>query len=254
MHGENRFRFLEPAWFGELESTNTHLRAESAAGRAQPGTVVAARTQTRGRGRMGNAWHSPPGGDLTFSFLWAGRKPFADLGALSMAVALGVGDWLMTLGVECLFKWPNDVMTENGKICGIIAESSFAGDVASVVVGTGVNAVSSPERLAMIGQPVASIEDESGCPPGDPAILLPALLRRLEPRIDAWERDGFAALRDDVAERLWGVGRRVEVRDGNRVRKGRIVGLDAVGGLVLEENGGEFRIVSGVVGLEPGGA
>ncbi|MDR1612528.1 MAG: biotin--[acetyl-CoA-carboxylase] ligase [Planctomycetota bacterium] len=245
------FEFLDPTWFDELGSTSTHLRQMLKTDPLPSGTVVAARTQTSGRGRMGNAWHSPPRGDLTFSFLWTGKKPRAELAGLSMAVALGVGDWLDGLGVKTFCKWPNDVMTGKGKICGIIAEASFTGDSVSVVMGVGVNVVASSNRSAKIRQPIASIEEETGASAGDPGRLLPALLRSIAPRMADWERDGFSALRKDLSERLWGVGKRVEVREGNRTRRGRIVGLSASGGLVLEENGGEFGIVSGVVGLEP---
>lgn len=245
------FHFREPAWYNELDSTNTRLRGDHAQNPLPAGTVCAAKTQTRGRGRMGNVWHSPPRGDLTFSFLWVGSKTLIELGSLPMAVALGVGDWLAGLGIETRCKWPNDVMANDGKLCGIITETSRQDSVVSVVVGVGVNLVDSPKRSAVAGRPVASVERETGRAPGDPVMLLPNLLAALESRIAIWESEGFAAIRRDLSTRLWGIGRRVEVRDGDQRRCGTLVGLDEIGGLILAGGDGDFSVVSGIVGLEP---
>ena len=249
------FSFLAPEWFDEVESTNDIVKARLSSGADCPsGTVVAARRQTRGRGRMGNIWQSSRAGDLAFSFLLKKRGNLAEAGTLPMACGLAVLDFLASdaVGIAARCKWPNDIMTENGKICGILSESvaSTEGDI-RIVVGIGVNVTLDAERDGCIGTSVASLEGLSGtgC---DPEKILPPLLGFLEARIALWIAEGFAAIRKDLERHLWGVGRVVRVRKPNATVNGIIKGIGDGGELVLEDCGGEMIRVSSLAALDFG--
>lgn len=252
--GSAEFRFLPPLWLESAESTNDIVK--DGIRRAEPlpvGLVVAAREQTRGRGRMGNSWLSTPGRSLTFSFLWAGdaiRDP-ARVGTLPQAVALGVADFLSAAGARCRIKWPNDVLAEGGKICGILAESAVGAEGRpALAMGVGVNLGHDPDLAGRVGLPVASLEGESGTAL-DPEAALPPLLDAVGARIAAWERTGFPGIRRDLETILWGKGKTVRIRTAAGSKEGIMTGLAENGELVLRGRDGELFTVNSVSALEP---
>lgn len=231
-----RFRFAQPEWLGEVASTSDVLKERLRLSPAPPiGAVVAARRQTKGRGRMGAGWQSSAEGDLLFSFHWSGDAPPLQAGSLPMACALGVGDFLARepWRIESLCKWPNDVMVGDTKICGILAEGGQTPDGAfGLVIGIGVNLRRVPGRDHSLGRKTASVEDFAG-PVEDAATLLPILLASLETRISAWESGGFAALRPELERRLWGKGREISAKTAHGPTHGRVAGLGPQGELLL---------------------
>ncbi len=233
------FAFLPPEWAEEASSTNDALKARLASASPPPsGTVFAARRQTKGKGRLGNAWLSAPAGDLTFSFLWRGRASLDEAGCLSLACGLAVRDFLAELGIEAGCKWPNDVFVGDAKICGILIEGGLAGGGGpggelALVVGIGVNLRGQAERDAALGRKTASVEQCLGAAAA-PEALLPPLLRRLALRIASWRDGGFAALRADMEEALWGRGRPARARTPQGVVEGVVAGVGEQGELLLE--------------------
>ncbi len=248
--GDTVFSFLEPEWADETTSTNDVLKSRLAASPPPPsGTVFAARRQTRGKGRLGNAWHSAKAGDLTFSFVWRGWTRLEEAGTLSLACGLAVRDFLAGLGIGAECKWPNDVFAGGAKICGIILEGGMGADGLALVAGIGVNVAHLPERDAALGRPTASIERCLGHADA-PELLLPALLRCLEARITAWQRGGFGALRSDMERALWGRGREVRARTPSGPVDGVVAGLGEKGELLVRSEDGRLIAVSSVAALE----
>jgi len=117
-------------------STNTDLLAAARDGAPQ-GLVLAAESQTAGRGRMGRRWLSPPRAALTFSVLLRpGGVPPGSKGWVPLLVGVAVAAALRAeAGVDARLKWPNDVLVGGAKVAGILAEQS--GD--AIVVGAGIN-------------------------------------------------------------------------------------------------------------------
>src|SRR6266568_895308 len=111
-------------------STNADLLARALAGEPE-GAVLAAEEQRAGRGRMGRTWTSPPRAALTFSILLKPAVPPARRGWVplltSVAVAAAVTE---VTGVETRLKWPNDLLTADAKLAGVLAEA--AGDAVVV--------------------------------------------------------------------------------------------------------------------------
>jgi BirA family biotin operon repressor/biotin-[acetyl-CoA-carboxylase] ligase len=119
----------------ETGSTNADLLAEARSG-AGEGLVLVAEAQTAGRGRMGRRWISPPRRALTFSVLLRPAVPAGLLGWLPLLAGVAVASALeQTAGVDARLKWPNDVLADDAKIAGILAERSGS----AIVVGTGIN-------------------------------------------------------------------------------------------------------------------
>jgi len=127
-------------WLAETESTNDVAREWALAG-AREGAVVVAARQTRGRGRRERKWESPPGTGLYASFIlrpgWLAKKAphLAILGGMAAFRALDKA------GVKNLrVKWPNDILANGRKICGVLTEPRIGnGRIEFAVLGIGIN-------------------------------------------------------------------------------------------------------------------
>jgi BirA family biotin operon repressor/biotin-[acetyl-CoA-carboxylase] ligase len=231
-------------FYPETGSTNDIAIDLARRGEAE-GTLVVADHQRAGRGRRGRTWTSPPGKDLLVSLVL--RPPGLAQGALAvtLVVATAVSVALSKLlDVEFMVKWPNDVVSAEGKIAGILAESAIAsGRVEYVVVGAGINVNSLAGDLPAVAPiPPVSCRMLTGAE-WDRAWVLADVLGTVEAYYDRFCRDGFAPLRSAYEARLWQMGRDVGFeRDGERAT-GRVLGVAGDGALrVALAGGGEAEL------------
>lgn len=222
-------------WHDQLPSTNTYLREQVDAGHNLPsGTVVAARLQTRGRGRHNRSWLSSTGQNLTFSLLLRGDHELRHLPSASMAAAIAVAELLEAEGVRPALKWPNDVLVDGKKICGILSETTGDG----LIIGIGLNV--NMQDTGHIDQPATSLLIETGRF-HDIAALLERLLPLFSHRLDDWARGGFPQLRKPWETRIPSLGKPVTVRDGEATLEGLLTGFGEEGELLLTDKTGTVR-------------
>ncbi len=132
-------------WVDETDSTNSALADLARRGMAEDCTVLAARTQSAGRGQRGNSWESAPGMNLTCSILFAGRgfdiaQHFHVSEAVALSVAEVVAEELSGCNESVSVKWPNDIYVGDKKICGILIENVLTGRIIErCIAGIGVN-------------------------------------------------------------------------------------------------------------------
>jgi len=123
-------------------STNDYLKQLTAKQYVDNFTIVVTEDQTAGRGQMGAKWNAEPGKNLTFSILVKDLLPdVTGIFNLNVAVAVSIAEALEDLSIpELKIKWPNDILTGNKKIGGILIENSFktGGEIFSVI-GIGLN-------------------------------------------------------------------------------------------------------------------
>ena len=121
-------------------STNDDALAEARAGAAH-GTTFVADLQTAGRGRRQAAWLSPAGENLLFSVLLRPAIATPRLSGLPLVTGLAVRDAVAPLiAASPLVKWPNDILVDDKKLCGILVESQIRGaEGVAVVIGIGLN-------------------------------------------------------------------------------------------------------------------
>jgi BirA family biotin operon repressor/biotin-[acetyl-CoA-carboxylase] ligase len=124
--------------FSTIGSTNDHLKMMV---EAPEFTVVSATEQTSGRGRRDRTWHSTPGDGLYLSVLLRPSPPATEISLISIFAALAVAETLIDFGATGIdIKWPNDVLIDERKICGILIEGAGAGrEVMRLILGIGVN-------------------------------------------------------------------------------------------------------------------
>jgi BirA family biotin operon repressor/biotin-[acetyl-CoA-carboxylase] ligase len=219
-------------WFDRLPSTNIFLKERMAIESELPsGTVVATRDQTQGRGRRGRDWLSAANENLTFSILLLGNGAPRKNPAAAMAAAVAVAELLRAEGVRADLKWPNDVLVDGKKICGILSEGVSGG----IIVGIGLNV--NMQCADHIDQPATSILMETGERQNIDE-LLEKLLPHLAARLAEWEQGGFSKVRKNWEANVPNIGKPVTVRDGDSERSGLLAGFGEDGELLLQEESG----------------
>jgi BirA family biotin operon repressor/biotin-[acetyl-CoA-carboxylase] ligase len=226
-----------------VDSTNEEARRLAEAG-APPGLVVLAAEQTSGRGRHGRAWASPAG-NLYASVLLPAPEPIAASAQLSFVAGLALADALerhAPAGAALRLKWPNDVLVGRAKVAGILLESAGRanGAAASVIVGSGVNIVSSPSDTPY---PATSLLAQ-GFEAITPRALLGAYLCALDRWLRRWRAAGFAEVRAAWCARGFGLGERIRLRLDREELQGRFVDVTPAGALLLDLDGGGRREIA----------
>ncbi len=232
-------RFSPIRWVEETGSTNQDLLAEAIAGLSSGGVLVADH-QTAGRGRQGRRWIDDPGRSLLFSVLFfvdpdiAGFLPLA----AGMAVRAGVAEFTPA---EVGLKWPNDVLIDERKVAGILAESATTARGFAVVVGCGINVAfddGPPSEVADRATDLASTGTLI-----DRAELLTAILFHLDPLVTALESGRIASVLDDYRRCCVSLGRRVRLDTPEGELSGLVVAIADSGGIVIEDGDGTRRTV-----------
>lgn len=222
-----------------VDSTNRFLR-DLPEGERHHGIAALAEFQIQGRGRGRRQWSAPPGSSVLLSILlrWPEGAP---LPQAVMLTCLAVMDALADV-TELVpgLKWPNDVLLNGRKVCGILAESapSAAG---YVVVGIGLNVNFDPGTVEAIPPGATSVLCETGGPASRETLTL-ALFRAL----DMW----YGSLTEDPervftewAGRLGVAGRPVIIHDTSGPWEGTAAGVRPDGGLLVRTGDGEDRLV-----------
>jgi BirA family transcriptional regulator, biotin operon repressor / biotin---[acetyl-CoA-carboxylase] ligase len=239
----------------ELGSTQEHAR-ELARDGAPHGTLVVSKVQTSGRGRLGRRWDSPSGG-LWMSLVLRPGISTAVAARTTQTAAVGVAKALREFGVEALIKWPNDVLVDGRKICGILAESSVESvavvakpvspaerSVDFVILGVGLNANVDPQDLGAPDREVATLRSEL-----DHDVDLLELLESLLSHLDAelGRIEDFGAVLDDWRALNCTLGERVRVWRFGEALDGVALDLGPEGELLLETSDGVVGLFEGEI-------
>lgn len=239
--------FFEIEWHERLDSTNASMRDRFYRDKGiRSGWVIAAREQTNGRGRQERKWLSTPHANLCFSLFVDTNAPLIEVPSLTLAAALAITDQLNVMGIHSAPKWPNDILVDGKKICGILSERVDHASRSGIIVGIGLNVNMSDEEAAAIDRPATSMLIESGRA-YNPARVLEDLLPQLEFWIDRWIAGGFTAIRDVWTEKAGPLGKPLSVHDGDIRKSGTLAGFGDHGELQLETDEGIETIWSGDV-------
>ena len=214
------------------------------------GLVVVTEHQTAGRGRLDRVWETPARSSLTLSVLLQPDVPPEKWPWVPLLAGYAVHAALADCLPDVMLKWPNDVLVEERKVAGILAERIETPSGPMVVVGIGINVDQTLEEL-----PVAlatSIVLESGEPVDRTQLLGQVLgsLHGLQGLVD--ETDALRAAYADVCSTL---GRTVDVHlPGDVVRRGEALDLDSSGALVVSTDDGTLTVAAGdVIHVRPAG-
>lgn len=237
--------------YDTVTSTND-LALEWATAGAPNGAVVYAELQTKGRGRMGRAWLARSGLNLTFSVIL--RPVLApdhwNLITIAACVAASEAVDSFTAPVCTQIKWPNDILIDERKCCGMLLESAGAGQAScasrAVILGIGVNVNEDtfptdiePQATSLLLATGRAIHR---------AHLLAAVFDRLEQALDRLEEDAVAVGKRYM-RRMYNLNAPAELRfaHGSGSVQGIVAGLGETGGLLLATDGGMRTFHAGEV-------
>lgn len=233
-------------WVEEIDSTNEELKRMAAAD-ACHGTVICAGHQTGGKGRRGRTWDSPKGDNIYLSILLRPDINPAQASMITLLGALAAADSIEAVcGAVCQIKWPNDLVLDGKKVCGILTEmSTDMNGIRYVIVGIGINVNRNtfPEEISHMA---GSIEKKQGREE-----IIASLLFHFEEKYNRFlEYKNMAPFLKEYNGRLAGIGRQVQILSVGEKRICTSCGIDEGGALiVIDEEGKREKIISGEVSV-----
>lgn len=234
----------------EIGSTNVYAKELGEQGKAH-GTIVVAETQTDGRGRRGRSWSSPKGSSISMSVLLRPQILPEKASMLTIVMAFAVIKTLEEMQVENLsIKWPNDLLVNEKKVCGILTEMSAEPDMIHyVVIGTGINV--NMDSLPKEEAPYATtLKAETG-KLYNRAGMIASILSHFENYYDLFMKtEDLSAMKEDYNNYLVNRNRKICVQERNAEVYGTARGITNTGKLCVElENGEEKEIFAGEVSV-----
>lgn len=250
LEGDSLFKEIE--YHEILDSTNNRAK-ELADGGAPAGTLVLAEEQTGGRGRLGRSWVSPAGQGLYFSFVLRPSMLPRQVASLTLVTAVSVCQSIAEVtGLRAGIKWPNDLLVDGKKACGILTEMKGEIDrVHYVVVGVGINVNGDQEDFPQeLRERITSLAQVVGRETPRLSLLV-SFLQKFESWYEIFQVQGFLPVREAWKNLNVTLGEKVTVRSGREVFSGLALDLDDTGALVLQEANGHCRTFhSGEVTLD----
>jgi BirA family transcriptional regulator, biotin operon repressor / biotin---[acetyl-CoA-carboxylase] ligase len=224
-------------YFEELTSTNSHASLMLKEGLAAEGSVIYTDFQTSGRGRAGNRWESERGKNLLISIIiFAESVRPEDQFNISIAISLGICDFLDDYFKGSKIKWPNDIYINDDKIAGILIENSIIGNIVeSTIAGIGLN-INQVEYPSSVPNPVSlrmltNKEYDTG-------VCLKNLLTYLDNRYKQLLYGNPEQLENEYLSRLYRLNEWHYYRSKERIFKGMVKGISASGKLKIKEESG----------------
>ena len=232
---------LRVVYYDLIDSTNTEARRMAATGAGEH-TLIIARAQSAGRGRMGRSFYSPDGTGLYATLLYYPDRPIAELGGLTCAVALASAMAIEQLcGASVRIKWVNDLYLHQRKVCGILCESFGTERGTAIAIGIGIN-LTTRDFPAELGGIAGSLQ--AALDPEELALCICShLLPYLQSGNNALWLGGYRA-------RFLLAGMHVECITAGERFPATVQGIDDTGALlVLADNGTPRTLHAGEVSI-----
>ncbi|MDD5135740.1 MAG: biotin--[acetyl-CoA-carboxylase] ligase [Candidatus Omnitrophica bacterium] len=213
------------------------------------GSVILAEEQERGKGRHGRSWISPPKSGIYLSAILRPQIAPSEISKVTLLAAVAAAKAIRDVtGLQAMIKWPNDILVNHKKVCGILIEMKAEQDTAVfVVIGIGVN-VNTPVKQLPKG--ASSLREELKNGAREECIsrieLARKLIERLEEDYFLLKKDGFKPIMDEWKHMTDMLGSRVKVVLQNRTFEGLAHNIDPDGALVVRRDAGTLeKILSG---------
>jgi len=233
----------------ECKSTNQFL-LERLVTNQPHNYLVLAEMQTEGRGRRGRNWVSPFASNIYMSLLWTLDISIAEIGGLSLVVAISVAKAIQKCGVSnVMLKWPNDIYVDNKKLAGILLElRGESNSPCNAVIGIGVNVNMPQESGASIEQEWIDMESALKCSINR-NYLVSEILNELIPRLQKFNVHGFNEFRDEWNTLDLLAEKSIKIDGHMSLNEGTAHGVDQYGALIVEHEGITQTLYSGEVSI-----
>ena len=248
---------IETSWAGkrvlfleETDSTNIQAKKQAEAG-AEHGLLVVAEKQSAGKGRRGRGWNSPSGKNAYFSILLRPEIRPEHAPMLTLVMAVSVVQAVKEIAdVQAMIKWPNDVILNGKKICGILTEMSSEIDyVNHVVIGAGIN-VNEEVFPDEIKEKATSLFCETGNRYRRAEIAACAVEKFEDNYSRFIKTEDISLLKEEYEEALVNRGKKVLIIEPSGEYEGTALGINRHGELLVEhEDGRRDAIFAGEVSV-----
>ena len=240
----------EVLYFDTIDSTNT--KAQELAEKGYPsGTLVVADKQESGKGRRGRSWVSPSGTGIFMTLMIKPDINPNNASMLTLVAALAVAKAITSVtGEEALIKWPNDIVVNSKKVCGILTEMNAQFDyINHIVVGIGINVhnESFPEEIS---QMASSLMIEAGGKRFHRAQIIAETMSYFEQYYDTFlKTQDLSALVREYDELLVNMNKAVRVLDPKEPFDGKAMGITPKGELIVDTWESRKLVSSGEVSV-----
>lgn len=236
-------------YFDTIDSTNTKAKELAESGHPT-GTLVVSEQQTAGRGRRGRSWESPSGIGIFMTLMLKPDINPNNASMLTLVTALATARALRRVAnVPALIKWPNDLVVNGKKICGMLTEMSAQFDyINNIVIGIGINVHNEafPEEIA---ETASSLLLECGHR-FHRADIIEAFLEEFEAAYEVYlKTEDMEGLQEDYNELLVNINRQVRVLDPKEPFEGKAMGITKKGELIVDTWESRKLVSSGEVSV-----
>ncbi|MGB4438258.1 MAG: biotin--[acetyl-CoA-carboxylase] ligase [Sedimentibacter sp.] len=251
--GENFKKYLTTKYIGktiihfdQIDSTN--LYAKNMGDTLEHGTVITCEEQKTGRGRLGKKWESQSG-SMCMSILVKPEIKLHQVSKITQVCAAAVSIALDELSINTQIKWPNDIIMNNKKICGILTEMKTEMNVLTyIVIGIGLN-VNNEDFPNEIQNTATSIFIETGLS-FEKNIIAAKILNNFEILYDEFIKDNYKASLDICRKKSYVLGKQINLIENNIVKKAKAIDLGNDGELIVQyEDGRIDNIISGEISV-----
>ncbi len=229
-----------------VNSTNDYIKTNCLS--YPEGTVVTADTQTSGKGRLGRIWESGDSGSLYMSVLLKPDVKSVFLPLITLMCGLAVCNALKELGIpNCKIKWPNDIVCDNKKLCGILCESTITNGKIHIISGIGIN-LNNAEFPPAIAEKACSLYSVTG-KTFDKSKVMSSVLSHLQILYDEYKKCPTFFL-DEYKEHCISLNRQVSFNKNDRNITAIATDIDNTGSLICLLNGKSYAVSSGEVTVQ----
>ena len=232
--------------YKKVDSTND-IAYELAERGLREGSIILAEEQGKGKGRHGRTWFSPSKSGIYFSLILRPQITPNEISKITLLTAVATAKAIReTTGLQAMIKWPNDILVNNKKVCGILTEMKAEQDsVDFIVIGIGIN-VNNPIKQLPKGAS-SLIEELYRCGKDEQISrieLTKKLIEKLEENYFLLKKDGFRPIIDEWKQLTDMLGSRVKVTLQNRTFEALAHDIDPDGALVVRKDAGTLEKIS----------
>jgi BirA family biotin operon repressor/biotin-[acetyl-CoA-carboxylase] ligase len=231
-------------YYASIDSTQNKCQELAKAG-APEGTLVVADQQVGGKGRLGRVWHTPAGVAISMSLLLRPTLELEKCPQLTLLTAVAIVETLReSYAIQAHIKWPNDILIDGKKVCGILTELNAEPDrIHSLIIGIGINVNTLPEQFP---EEVREIATSLRIAKGEALRRVPLIqqiLTRLEKLYDLYLAEGFPPVKERWERCAITIGKMVTIRTLQGSFTGHAESIDDSGVLLVRREDGSISKV-----------
>jgi len=225
--------------FETLYSTNTWALQNFVKFNKQNLTVITAKEQSYGRGRLNHKWESPADSNIYTTFCLFIANKNISICNIPQILAISCAEILSELSLDTQLKWPNDILINNKKVAGILCETKQLDDTLFVATGIGLNINLSSSIINSLEKPATSLLVETGVTHNIESIRV-LLEEKFHKNITLFLKEGFDPFYEKFNKKMYSPDE-IQFNDNTSIVKGKALTLNSDGSLNLETHDGEVR-------------